>query len=95
MSPGSPNVPLGKLGLVFQLLWRTCGAVPPSNLPREWRPSSWVPKAGEQLQCQQQWKEVGRKKEEEEEEAAAGWLLFCLGHTHTLLISNDGKGNTH
>lgn len=33
----------------------------------------------------------GEKREEEE----AGWLPFCLGHTHTLLISNDGKGNTH
>lgn len=62
---------------------------PGCSLPREWRPGSWVPKAGKQLKTEQQ-AERGEEKEEE-----ASWLLFCFGHTHTLLISNDGKGNTH
>ena len=54
----------------------------------QWRPGSWVPKIGVQLKCQQQQKEVGEGR------GGGGWLCFCLGHTHTLLISNDGKGNT-
>lgn len=38
--------------------------------------------------------EGGAELEEEEKEGEKGGLLFCLGHTHTLPISNDGKGNT-
>lgn len=52
-------------------------------------PAPGFPRVGEQLKSQQQAERGGEKEEE------AGWLLFCFGHTHTLLISNDGKGNTH
>lgn len=89
MSPDSPSVPLGKAELVSQPLWRSWGAVPSAVSLGSGGPGSqgWgtapVPAAVER---------GGEKREEEEE---AGWLPFCLGHTHTLLISNDGKGNTH
>lgn len=53
-------------------------------------PAPGFPRPGEQLESKQQAERGGEEEEEEE----AGWLLFCFGHTHTLLISNDGKGNT-
>lgn len=92
MRPGSEprqsDCAIGNAGSAVPGSMEKLGCCSIQYLPGEWRPCSWVPKAREQLNASNSRKRWGSER-------GGGWPLFCLGHTHTLPISNDGKGNTH
>lgn len=83
LSPGNLNVPSENVEAVLAAMEKlNCSS---RSLLETWRSTPGSPEFVSMVQV---------SAAESQGVRGRGWPLLCLGHTHTLPISNDGKGNT-